>query len=96
MKAVALCTEGDPPSFFKLVHAAQSQSMLDHVTVRAGEILVNDGKTSLLCISAATSFDARAALKGRNGEQINSAKTIKTLGFHLDKDCGLDTHTAKV
>ena len=45
-------------------------------------------KNALLCASAATSYEAKAVLKGSQGETISSVRTIKTLGYLLDADCG--------
>ena len=53
---------------------------------------VNQQKTALLCISAATSFKASAVLRGRGGEEIHSAERVKILGFMIDADGGYSSH----
>ena len=96
MKTVALCSEGDPPRPIKIIHPVESQAMLDHVVMRAADkgMLVNDAKTNLMCITAASSYSARAELMGRNGEKICDKKSMKTLGYILDSDCGQSSNVA--
>ena len=85
-------------NFFKETHAQEAQDMLRHITRRAGErgMQVNDSKTGLMCISAARTFIARAALKGRNNETINSTQSLKFLGLTLDQNCTFGTHVEAV
>ena len=96
MKTVALCSEGDPPRPIKIIHPVESQAMLDHVVMRAADkgMIVNDVKTNLMCVTAASSYSARAELVGRDGEKISDKKSIKTLGYVLDSDCGQSSNVA--
>ena len=64
MKIVALFYEGHLPRPTKTIHSVESQAILDNIIKNAGEkgMMVNDDKTSLLCVSAATSFEAAVVL----------------------------------
>ena len=55
--------------------------MLHHVAARAATkgLIVNDKKTGLLCVSASTSFTAKAVLKGRDGLDIEDSGKLKIL-----------------
>ena len=81
-------------SFCKVTTAAESQNMFNHLCGRAEErgMLVNDSKTGLMCVSVARSFEAKAVLRGRNGEEIESSGSLKFLGFTLDQDCSVGSH----
>ena len=71
---------------FKCIHDSQSQVMFDHVSKEATErgMIVNDQKTVLMCVSAATSFQARAVLYERNDEEIRSSDKMKILGYTMN------------
>ena len=58
-------------------------------------MVVNDQKTDLMCILASRSFEAKAVLRGKQGEEITSKDTLKIPGFHLDADCSVRTHVEK-
>ena len=84
--------------FIKEIHDQRTQNMFDHVVKRAEErgMRVNDRKTVVVCISAATSFQARAIVYGRQEEVITSQQSLKILGFTLDSDGGFATHVANI
>ena len=98
MSAQATLIEEDG-TVFKCPLAVQSQHLLEHVNVRAGEIgmVVNATKTAIMAVSAATSYEARAFLNDPvSGEPINSKKTLKILGFIIDQDGGISSQLEKV
>lgn len=78
----------------KQVHDSTSQAMFDHICNEAPNrgMRVNDTKTSLMCVSAATSFLASAMLIGRDNVRIESQDHMKILGFTLDHDGGISSH----
>ena len=86
MKKEKLMIKGGKP--VKIIHPTRSQEMLNHITRNAEDrgMKVNDSKTKVLCISAATSFKAEAVLSGRAGEKIEGQSTLKVLGFWFDSD----------
>ena len=76
------------------VKLQQSQNMFNQLCKRAEErgMLVNDSTTGLMWVSIARSFEAKAVLRARNGEKIESSGTLKFLGFTLDQDCSIGSH----
>ena len=58
-------------------------------------MIVNQKKTGLGCISAATSFRARAHLRVL-GEEITSVEKLKVLGFFFDSDGGVWSQVSAV
>ena len=87
MLAVQTTLEKNKP--VKTVHPVKTQALLEHVTKRANQkgMVVNDKKTTIMCVSAATSYEARARVTDRNGENISSNRSMKVLGCVLDSDC---------
>ena len=85
MRAVALYYEGHHARPIKTVHGVEALAMLEHLTKRDGDkgMIVNDKKTTLLCIYAASLFEKEnlATLL------IVAQKTMKTLGYHVDNNC---------
>ena len=45
---------------------------------------LNAQKTSLLCISAAKSYQPRTYIDLGEGDLVTSGKSLKLLGFHFD------------
>ena len=76
---------------FKSVNPSRSQDLFTHIVASAEEkgMVVNAAKTGLLCVSGATSFEARAHLDGGNEDQVDSSEKLKVLGFFFDKDAGV-------
>ena len=76
---------------FKSANPSRTQDLFDHIVRSATSkgMVVNEKKTGLMCISAATSFDPRMHLKGGDGAQIDGVDRLKVLGFFIDKDGGV-------
>ena len=58
-------------------------------------MIVNEKKTSLMCVSAARSFDARVELNF-NGQTVKGRDSLKILGVTLDRDCTFTYHIEEV
>ena len=73
------------------MHPSRTQDLFSHIVGKAKEkgMVVNTKKTGLLCVSGATSFDPRAHLLDEEGNQIDSDRRIKLLGFFIDSDAGV-------
>lgn len=89
-KANLLVEEGH---FFKEVVDLRTQGLLQHISTKAKDrgMQINAAKTSLVCISAATSFEARIRLTLDN-QTVQGQDNIKIQGVTLDKDCSFKTH----
>ena len=99
IKTVALCYEGHPPRPTKTIYPVESQAVLDNIIKNASEkgMVVNDSKTSLLCVTAATSFEAKAFLKMRDRTTIKSKQSMKLLGYIVfDQDCGQASNVSAI
>ena len=84
MKRPPLLTEAGPDgAAFKDVNPSKTQDLFDHIIRSAEEkrMIVNGKKTGLLCVSAATSFEARAHICTGVGEKVESVERIKVLVF---------------
>ena len=83
----------DSGTFLKIAEPARTKGLLEHVTLRAHNrgMKVNNAKASLMCVSAAKSFEPQVKIKLGNDE-ICGSKTMKILGVHLDSDCSFKTH----
>ena len=68
---------------FKNARAGESEQLFKHISARANEqgLLVNSEKTTLLAISDAKSYEARAHIYDQTGSRIDSTSTLKALGF---------------
>ena len=69
----------------RLKHAVASQNVFRHI-VRAAEskgMRVNAAKTTMVCISDALNFRARAFIEDRDGVRIESGAKMKLLGWHF-------------
>ena len=56
---------------------------------------INAAKTSLMCVSAATSFEARVRVELED-QVITGSNSLKILGVTLDKDCAFRTHVDNI
>ena len=59
-------------------------------------MVVNEEKTVLMCVSAATSFKAGAVLQARDGSQIKSVDKMNILGCTVDADESFSTRVENV
>ena len=89
-KAKLLVEEG---AFFKDVVPVGTERLLEHITTNAeGKgMKINEKKTSLMLVSAATSFDSRARITLRD-ETVRGSKSMKILGVCLDSDFSFRSH----
>ena len=64
----------------------QSQNMFRRVVRKAESrgMVVNTGKTKLLCISDAMSYLAQGGFRDAEGVEMVSGRAMKILGFHMD------------
>ena len=78
----------------RVKHAVPLQNVFRHIVQRAEakRMLVNTLKTTLLCISDATSYKADAYIQDDNGNQIGSSNQSKVLGFTLSDRPGAHGH----
>ena len=83
--------------FIKIAHLDRTRMLLKHVTKRANEsgMLVNNSKTSLMCVSAARSFEPRVGID-RGGTRVEGSTSMKILGVILDNDCTFCSHSRAV
>ena len=81
MKKIPLMIDG--PDVYKNARAGQSEAMFNHIGRRAKNqgLKVNTQKTTVLAISNAVSYEARAHLYDEQGARIDSTSSLKALGF---------------
>ena len=79
--------------FFKIVRDRQTEGLLKHIAKRAEErgMVINEKKTGLLCISAATSFSTKAQVV-LNNQQVTGTESLRILGLTIDSDCTFKSH----
>lgn len=67
----------------KNVRASEAEDMFKHICRRAeaSGLRVNNNKTALLTISAATSYTAKTHIYDEHNSRIDSTSTLKTVGF---------------
>ena len=53
-------------------------------------------ETNVLCISAATSYEAEAYIQDVNGTRIDSSDSMKALGFHFSRRLNASLHIEKL
>ena len=96
MKKVALYEENGKD--IKIAHPMKAQAILHHITREAGKrgMKVNGGKTSLLCVSGATSYVAAAEIRDTEGNRIRSSEHANYLGVTIDADCTFKTHVDNI
>ena len=80
----------------KSKHDLQSQNVFRRITCRAEArgMVVNKGKTKILCISDAQTYTAACRLQDADGDFIRSGGAMKVLGFHLDGRPSVHAHVA--
>jgi len=77
----------------------EMQAMFNHMVARAEGVgmVVNQSKTKVMCVSAATSYEARVGLvvdsSGRKAENVGE---MKVLGVTLDRKLSFDPHVESV
>ena len=64
----------------------QTQNMFRRVVRKAESrgMVVNNGKTKILCISDAMRYTAQGSFKDSDGVEMVSGSILKVLGFHMD------------
>ena len=69
----------------RVKHAIQSQNIFRHLVRKAEEIgmVVNAGKTSMLCVSDSLAYEADAFIIDGDGKRIGCQDTFKALGMHF-------------
>ena len=69
----------------KRKHAKRSQNVVRTIVHCAedSDMVINAKKTRMLCISAATSYEAKAYILDNEGQEIESGSSLKILGFHF-------------
>ena len=95
MKEVPLMLTGQDR--FKETNAHATTLLLELIRKNAElkGMKVNERKTSLMCVSAARSFEAKVELKF-NGQSVSGKDSLKILGVTLDKDCTFNSHVINV
>ena len=80
--------------FFKELRDKNTEAILNHVATRAEikGMAINQNKTGLMIVSAATSFEPRVRVTVK-GAEIQGSDTLKVLGVTLDSNCTFRTHT---
>ena len=58
-------------------------------------MLVNEKKTSLMCVSAARGYRAKVKINF-NGQHVLGQESMKILGVTLDSDCTFGTHVTNI
>ena len=85
---------GNNGSNEKTKHDIQTQNLFRIIVSKAESrgMVVNKGKTKILCISDAQTYKARAYILDADGQKLQSGNTMKILGFHLDSRPGVHAH----
>ena len=93
-KAKLLVEEG---VFFKDVRDRTTERLLQHVSKKAEEkgMIINSKKTSLMCVSASTSFEPRVRVD-LNNETITGSDSLRILGVTLSSDCSYRPHIENI
>ena len=91
MRSAVLLTDETGP--FKEVIDKRTEKLLAHVASNAElkGMRIDVAKTSLMCISAASSFSPRVKVSVQ-GEEIKGMSKLKILGVTLDQDCTFGSH----
>ena len=86
----------DPGGKVKTKHDIQSQNLFRRVVAKAEGrgMVVNKGKTKILCISDAQTYKAESFLLDSEGTEIQSGRSLKVLGFHMDSRPSAHAHVA--
>ena len=75
-------------------HDVLTQNMFRRIVEKATSwgMVVNSGKTKLLCVSDSQTYRAGAHIFDRDGNKLSSGKSIKILGFHMDSRPSCHAH----
>ena len=95
MKEEPMMTEGG--QCFKITKAAKTAGLLEHIR-HASEnkgMKVNEGKTGLMCVSTARSYQAKVKIDF-NGQTIVGSDSLKILGVKMTKDCSFGEHINEI
>ena len=78
-------------------HAPQSESIFKCLSSRASDLnmKVNEGKTQVVCISAASSANVESYINA-NTKRISSSDSLKILGFWFGSEPTVDLHIEKL
>ena len=78
--------------FIKNARAGQSERMFKHISDNAGKagLKVNTDKTTLLAVSAATSYRAKTHLYDQTNTRIDCSPSLKALGFIFNEESNVD------
>ena len=79
--------------YFKDVTDRRTEDLLNHIAAKAEAkgMVINQAKTGLMCISAATTFDNRVRANV-GGVVVTGKDSLNILGLKLDRDCSFKTH----
>ena len=92
----AILLEGEG-GLFKQIKDKRTKSLLHHIAnnATAKGMRINPAKTSLMCVSAAASFEPQVQIV-MDGITITGEKTMKILGVTLDNDGSFKTHVENI
>ena len=78
----------------KTKHDLQSQNLFRKIVSKAESrgMVVNKGKTKILCISDAQTYKAQSYLLDADGRKLESGASMKVLGFHMDSRPSVHAH----
>ena len=92
MDSVPPCLEGACPVRDK--HNVQTQNLFRRVVARAESrgMVVNKKKMKILCVSDAQTYSAASHFYDANGTKLQTGKSMKILGFHVDSSPSVHAH----
>ena len=92
--SVTVLVPGSRPTKDK--HDLKTQNLFRRVITKAESrgMKVNKGKTKVLCVSDANTYDAACHIFDSNGGKISSGSHMKILGFHMDNRPSCHSHVA--
>ena len=84
--------------FHRCKHAVQSQNVFRHLVRRAEDIgrVVNSGKTTMVCVSDATSYQADAFIYDADQDRIGCQSYFKALGMWFSNRPNVDAQVEAV
>ena len=87
---------GQAGSMVKSKHDIQSQNLFRRIVSKAESrgMVVNKGKTKILCVSDSLNYKAACRLQDSEGNVLSSGERLKVLGFHLDSRPTVHAHVA--
>ena len=79
-------------------HAIPTQNLFRRIIGKAEgrEMRGNSGKTAMLCISDAMSYDAGAHIFSQGDVEIRSGPTLRVLGFHFSARPTMHAHVEAI